>query len=274
MLLKQRYGPWALVTGASSGIGEEFARQLAASGINVVVTARRVEKLQALADQLRSQHGVEVRCVPVDLSHADGPATLITETHDLEIGLLVSNAGHVVPGSFLGHEATAYQEVIQLNVVTPMTLAHHFGRRMATRGRGGIIFTSSIGGFGPVPWMANYSGTKSYLLAFGPALRHELARHGVDVTVLSPGPTDTPMATTTSAISTTTMPMMKVGPVVAEALRRLPKAAVILPGIRLKLIMFFMARVLSRRMFTWVWGTTLERTMEPRALESNLPPPE
>lgn len=270
MTTKSRYGPWALVTGASSGIGEEFARQLAANGLNLVVTARSEDKLRALARELEAQHGVQVRCVPIDLSLRESPAKLIADTLDLEIGLLVSNAGHVVPGAFLGRDASDYEAVIQLNVTSPMVMAHHFGRRMAARGRGGIVFTSSIGGFGPMPWMANYSGTKAYLLSFGAALRYELARHGVDVTVLAPGPTDTPMATTTSALRKIVVPLMKVAPVVSECLRRLPHAPVIVPGLRLKLMITMMTRLLPRRLFTRVWGLTLEKTMEPSVLVAKL----
>lgn len=263
----RRYGPWALVTGASSGIGVEFARQLAKAGMHLVLTARRHANIEALAKELQGRHRIEVRCVAVDLSTLEGPTELISATRDLDIGLLVSNAGHVIPGSFLGHHAADYDGVIRLNVRTPMLLAHHFGRRMASRGRGGILFTSSIAGFGASPYMANYGGTKAYLISFGQALRHELARHGVDVAVLAPGPTDTPMATQTSALELPNMPLMNVTPVVAEALRRLPKTAIIVPSFTYKLAVFLTTRILSRRVATWLWGWSLSRTMTPRVLD-------
>lgn len=272
MRTMRRYGPWAIVTGASSGLGAEFARQLAQAGLNVVITARRLAILEELKRELEDRHGVQIRCVATDLSAVEGPDMLTKATLDLDVGLLVSNAGHVVPGSFLGNDPADYDAVIRLNVRAPTLLAHHYGRKMAIRGSGGIIFTSSITGFGPLPYMANYGGTKSYLSSFGPALRFELAKYGIDVSLLAPGPTDTPMATETSALQGK-MYLMKVGPVVRESLRRLPSSAIVVPGIMYKCAIFFMTRFLSRWGYTRLWGYALKNMMVPRVLDPQLGPP-
>jgi short-subunit dehydrogenase len=180
------YGPWALVTGASSGIGEQFARQAAASGINVVLLARREERLKAIAAGLTAQYGVQARAVAVDLSR-DGILGPVAEaTDDLEIGLLVSNAGAGHPGPFISLPLTRLREIVQLNVIAHLELAHHFGRKLAARGRGGIVLVSAAAAVGGLPYMANDSATKAYPLNLGEALHVELRAAGVDVTVLAP----------------------------------------------------------------------------------------
>lgn len=267
----RRYGPWAVVTGASSGLGAEFARQLAAQGLNLVITARRQAILEELKHELQQRHGVQIRCVTADLSTVEGPEKLIQATADLDIGLMVSNAGHVVPGAFLRNEFSDYDAVVRLNVRAPTRLAHHYGRKMAIRGLGGIIFTSSITAFGPLPYMANYGGTKSYLASFGPALRYELAKYGVHVSVLAPGPTDTPMATQTSALRRSIY-MMDVAPVVSESLRRLHKSSIVVPGFMYKCAVFFMTRLLSRWRYTALWGYAMAQLMDPRVLDPRLEP--
>jgi short-subunit dehydrogenase len=183
---KDVYGPWALVTGASSGIGEQFARQVAASGINVVLLARREERLKEIAADLAERYTVETRTVALDLSR-DGILDPVTEATDgLDIGLLVSNAGAGHPGPFVSLPLARLREIVQLNVVAHLELAHHFGRRLAERGRGGIVLVSAAAAAGGLPYMANDSATKAYPLNLGEALHVELRQAGVDVTVLAP----------------------------------------------------------------------------------------
>jgi len=190
---KSTYGPWALITGASSGIGEEFARQAATNGINVVLVARREERLNEVAAQLEATYNVEARVVAVDLGR-DGILDPITEaTDDLDIGLVVSNAGAGNPGPFISLPHDRLREIVQLNVVTHLDLAHHFGQRLATRGRGGIVLVSAAAAAGGLPYMANDSATKAYPLNLGEALHVELRQAGVNVTVLVPVLVDTPV---------------------------------------------------------------------------------
>jgi short-subunit dehydrogenase len=188
-----QFGPWALVTGASSGIGREFARQLAANGINLVLAARRADLLDQVGKDLTDRYDIRCRPVPIDLAVGDAPAALADATTDLDIGLVVSNAGDMLLGEFLTHDHDALLREMQLNATTHLSLTRHFAPRLTQRERGGILLVSSIAGIQGVPYTANYSATKAYLLTLGEALHHELSPHGVHVTVLIPGATKTPM---------------------------------------------------------------------------------
>jgi uncharacterized protein len=188
-----RFGPWALVTGASSGIGRGFAEQLAANGINVVLAARRLSTLDEIGQELARRHGIGFRTVRADLSRPDFMDTVIEATRDLDIGLVVSNAGDMVMGEFLASPADALVDEARLNVDAHLRLTHHFGQRLAQRGRGGLLLVSSTAALQGVPYSANYAASKSYVFTLGQALHHELAAAGVNVTVLLPGATATPM---------------------------------------------------------------------------------
>lgn len=192
-LNKQFYGPWSVVTGASSGIGKEFARQVAASGIHLVLAARRLPLLEALGAELQRAYGVQFRAVQADLSQPDFMERLISATNDLEIGLLISNAGNGLPGEFLNISEEILLNNIHLNGISHMRLAHHYGRRLADRGRGGILFVSAMGALDGIPYMSNDAATKAYVTSLGQGLHVEFAKAGVHTTVLIPGPTDTPV---------------------------------------------------------------------------------
>jgi uncharacterized protein len=191
----QRFGPWAVVTGASSGIGREFARQLAANGLNLILVARRLPLLGELAQELTAGYGIRCHCVPVDLASPDFLAPIADATDELDVGLVVSNAGDMVLGELLGSTQEELLGELRVNAESHLRLTRHFGQRLAARGRGGILLVSSLSALQPVPFTANYSATKSYILLLGEAVHHELAPKGVNVTVLVPGATDTPMLT-------------------------------------------------------------------------------
>jgi uncharacterized protein len=190
---KHAYGPWALVTGASSGIGEEFARQAAASGINVVLVARREERLREVAAELTARYEVQARVAALDLGRDQILGPVREATDDLDIGLVVSNAGTGNPGPFTSLPHERLREAVQLNVITHLDLAHHFGQRLAARGRGGIVLVSAVAAAGGLPYMANDSATKAYVLNLGEALHAELRQAGVHVTVLVPVLVATPV---------------------------------------------------------------------------------
>src|SRR5690242_17463766 len=143
---KNTFGPWAMVTGASSGIGKEFARQLAASGLNLVLVARRLSLLEDLGSQLASQFGVQYRVVGVDLTEPGFLDTLEVATGDLDVGLLVSNAGAVTVGEFLALERRTLDQSVRLNVLAHLSLVQHYSHHLVKRGRGGVLLVSSTAG--------------------------------------------------------------------------------------------------------------------------------
>ena len=189
----KKFGPWAVVTGASSGIGEEFARQLAANDFNLVLVARRLPLLNALAEELEQLHSINVRVAVVDLTEASLLEPLIEVTKDIEIGLLVSNAGTGHPGDFLSMPYETLASSVDLNVRSHLQLVHYYGRLMAQRGKGGILLVSAMGASEGLPYMANDAATKAYIISLGEGLNVEFAKHGVNVSVLLPGPTETPI---------------------------------------------------------------------------------
>ena len=186
--LSRRYGPWAVVTGASDGIGREFVMRLAAAGLDVVVAARRGDVLAALAREVEATHHVRVKVVAVDLATPEGVTTLLAETASLEVGLLVAAAGFGTSGTFAELEVTSELEMIDVNCRAVVALAHEFGRRFARAGRGGIVLMSSLLAFQGVPRATTYAATKAFVQVFAEGLRLELRPHGVDVIASAPGP--------------------------------------------------------------------------------------
>ena len=263
-----KYGPWALVTGASAGIGREFARQLAAEGLNLVLASRSRDKLEQLGQDLVKAHSISVRTLPVDLRAVGSSEALEEATADLEVGLLVNNAGIETHGAFLRSDLDADNALLQLNVIRPMELAHLFGQKMARRAKGGILFVSSTLGYQSVPYFANYASSKAYILSLGEALHFELKKQGVDVTVLSPGLTNTAMATEMEGVdfSKTPIPLMDVEPVVHTALRALGRRPSIIPGTNNNIMAFLSKRILSRSGISRVFNRLARKAMEPELL--------
>jgi short-subunit dehydrogenase len=201
-----RFGPWAIVTGASSGIGKEFARQLAASGLNIVLLARRLPVLEELGRELSAQFGVHHRAVAVDLSEEGFLENVEQATRDLDVGLLISNAGAVTFGEFVDQDPYTLHKSVRLNVISHLSLARLYSQKMARRGRGGVLLVSSTSGMQGAPFMADYAAAKAYLLILGEALHIEFQKLGLHLTVLLPGPTDTP-GVTAAGFDANSMPM-------------------------------------------------------------------
>jgi short-subunit dehydrogenase len=189
--LTARYGEWALVTGASSGIGTALARQIAADGANVVLTARREDRLAALASEIERDFEVETRVVVADLVRPEGPGQLLEAVSDLEIGLLVNNAGRGYAGRFDLLDGEELRSLVVLNCEAPLVLTHALVQGMRERGRGGILFTGSVAGRQALPLHAVYSATKGFDRLLGEALWAELRASNIDVLVLEPGSTET-----------------------------------------------------------------------------------
>lgn len=231
--LRARYGEWAVVTGASSGIGAIFAQRLAAAGMNLVIVARRIDLLNALGHRLTNEHGVKIHCLQVDLSQDYCLRRVAEVCVDIEVGLVVNNAGSGVPGPFSESDAEVEERLIRLNCVTPMELTRHFLPSMLARRKGAIIFVSSLMGFQGVPYMANYSATKGYLLNLGEALYHECKEAGVDVLVLAQGATETP-GKYLHQVDYSKLPItwMSAEKVVDAAIKSIGRKAFVIPGLR------------------------------------------
>jgi hypothetical protein len=190
---KNKFGPWAIITGASSGIGEEFAKQLAADGFNLVLVARRINLLEAIGKQLAKEHNITYRLIAADLATEDAIKTITEATDDIEIGLLISNAGTGKPGKFFDFEESELKYTIQLNAISHLSLVHFFGRKMAKRKKGGILLTGAMGAANGLPYMANEAGTKGYIHSLGKSLHTEFREFGVHLTILMTPFTETPV---------------------------------------------------------------------------------
>jgi short-subunit dehydrogenase len=185
---RQKYGPWALVTGASEGIGREFARRLARAGLHVALVARRGDALERLANELRADFGIEAEVLPADLADPAALSSIAARTTHLDIGLLVAAAGFGTSGLFVESPLEDELQMIDVNCRAVACLAHLFGRRMVLRGRGGLVLLSSVVAFQGVPRAANYSATKAYVQSLAEGLFAELRPLGIDVIASAPGP--------------------------------------------------------------------------------------
>ncbi|WP_040832293.1 SDR family NAD(P)-dependent oxidoreductase [Nocardia jiangxiensis] len=193
MSFADSYGPWALVAGASDGVGAAFAERLAEHGINLVLLARRQTVLDELAAGITDRTGVETRTLAVDLTEPNAAETIIAATTDLEIGFLTYCAGadsRFEP--FLSAPIAAAEAMLHRNCTVPMQLCHHFAAGMVDRGRGGIVLFGSGAGFAGAPNMVAYGATKAFDMVFAEALWAELHDKGIDVLGLILGKTDTP----------------------------------------------------------------------------------
>ena len=183
-----RYGPQALVTGASDGIGREFARTLAAAGFDLILVARRGDRLRALASELSDRYGTTSTIIEADLADNESVSRVIDSTRDTDIGLLVASAGFGSSGPFVDARLDEELGMLDVNCRAALSMAHAYGRRFVARGQGGIVLLSSIVAFQGVPQSAHYAATKAYVQSLAEALRIELEPLGVDVIASAPGP--------------------------------------------------------------------------------------
>lgn len=220
MIAPEKYGPWAMVLGASEGIGEAFVRQIAAAGVNVVLVSRRQSVLDALAASLPDT--VQHRTLAVDLTADDAVDQLIAATDDIEVGLVVYNAGaDTMAVKFHDRSLDEVMHLVKLNVVTPTKLCHQIGAQMRARKRGGIILLGSMAGLAGTGWVATYSATKAYDQMLAEGLWRELKADGVDVMVLVAGATATPAHDRMGAKVTKEYPPMDPADVAREGLAAL-----------------------------------------------------
>ena len=247
--LRERYGDWALVTGASAGIGAEFARALARDGVSVVLTARRVERLRELASELEKNHGVSTRVVQADLAEPGAAERLAQAVEDLELGVLVNNAGFGASGRFDRLDPQRMRDMLQVNCLAPLVLTQRIVPGMLERGHGAVVFTGSVAGRQPLPLHGLYSATKAFDLFLGESLAVELKDLGVDVLVLEPGSTETEFQEVAGEIAHPGEPAYQV---VGVALRALGRQPSVVSGWWNWLRANLAVRLLPRSLVAWV----------------------
>lgn len=274
VLDREKFGPWAVVTGASSGIGRAIARHLASSGIHVVLVARRKERLESVGAEISREFSVEHRVVVADLTAPSFFEPVERATRDLDVGTLVGNAGFANPGELLSIDRAELLRATRIKVEVNLTLVHHFGRHLVARGRGGILLVSSIGGLAGVPYVSNTAGAEAYVLNLGEGLHVELEPRGVHVTVLMPGPTLTE-SMAKMGVDPAEMPMkpMTAEQCAAEGLLALSKnRATHIAGRMNRIAARLMPRSVATKMMGQMIGKTFARGALRAANHSELPP--
>lgn len=254
---------WVLITGASSGLGEEFARQYAEQGHSLVLVARRLDRLQKIAEELRQQFGIEAVVEQVDLSEIAAVIQLRERLREqgIVIDILINNAGHGLQGSFLDGQLDAALAMVQLDIASLTAVTHVFAQDMRVRRSGKILLVASLLAYQGVENFAVYAAAKAYVLRLGEALHRELKREGITVTVLCPGMSDTGFATAAQQKITPALKllMMQPAPVVRAGIRALHAGRMsVVPGLANK----------AMAIFTWATPRWLHQAMFSRAMNS------
>jgi len=242
---KDRYGPWAVIAGASEGLGEAFAIALAERGLNLILWARREQKLTALAQRLRDDYSVDVIIRPLDLANPSQAEYTLSE-HSEDIGLLVYNAAYSPIGPFADTDSSELRQAINVNVISPTLLSRQLATRLRSRGRGGIVLMSSLAGNQGGSNIATYAATKAYNTVLGEGLWQELRRQNIDVVAPCAGAIRTPNYL--DAETGKEAPGTVDASLVAEtALDGLGKTPIVIPGRMNQFALFLMRRLLPRK---------------------------
>jgi short-subunit dehydrogenase len=264
---RERYGPFALIAGASVGLGEAFARQLAERGLHLLLVARRQDALDRLAADLRARHGIEVHTLAADLGQSDLRAAIEGLVADRTVGLLVYNAAYSVIGPFVDHPLEEQLRVLDVNCRGPLLLSHLLGKAMAKRGRGGIVLMTSMAGSQGGPWLATYAASKAFNLVLAEGLWDELHQQGVDVVACRAGATRTP-GYAASQPQPSRVPLLEPDRVVRETLNALGRKPSLVPGLFYRFSAFVMNRLLPRRMAVRIMGRATRQLYANRHAQS------
>ncbi|MFT5576508.1 MAG: short-subunit dehydrogenase [Bermanella sp.] len=259
--LSERYGQTALITGASSGIGKAFARTLASQGIDLVLVARRTELLEKLSAELSSSFNCRALVRTADLSKAEDIEILFESLGELEIDMLISNAGFGLKGAFEEDDLAKQISMVNTNAIAPLILSHRLLPAMKARGRGAIIFTGSIEGETGFPWSTSYAATKAFVHQFGGGLWAECRGTGVDVLVLSPGSTDTDAPRLQGIRDDQLVGVMSPEHVAEEALAQLGKRPLWIPGWHNRFFIGLL-RILPRALSLKMAGMGMKRAID------------
>jgi len=258
---KLKYGPWALVTGASKGLGAEFARQIGGKGLNLVLVARGRDELAQVKEEVRKHSNVEVKTVVADLSRPDFMEALRRETDGLDVGLLVCNAAQSLVGLFFEQSLEVKLKTVEVNCRAVLILVHEYGGKMLARKRGGIIMLSSGSALQGVAYAASYAATKAYNLILAESLWDELRDHGVDVLGFMPGATHTPGYDSCNPRlkPRSLVPVAEAGSTVAEALTALGRTPSWIPGRRNRWSLTLAQRLLPRKQLIKLVGSNMRQ---------------
>ncbi len=257
---RAKYGPWALVAGASEGIGEEFSRQIAARGLNVILIARRLAGLESLAKKLRTTYGVEVKTLSLDLGRPDMIESVLETIRGLDVGLLIYNACYSHLGLFLERDLEGKLTCLDVNCRGPLILVSELVPAMVERGRGGILLMSSASGFQGGSYISTYAATKAFNTVLAEGLWEEFRTSGVDVLGMVAGATRTPSFDehTPEEKRAEAFPMQSAD-VVEEALNYLDKGPTRVAGRMNKFVTFLLGRMMSRRAAVTFIGSRLRK---------------
>jgi uncharacterized protein len=259
MSFQTKYGKWAILAGASEGLGAAYAVELAARGLNLVLVARRSDLLHALASQLSTKHGIQTKLIVQDLSAPDAAEQIVLNTADLEIGLLIYNAAFSAIGPFLGKSLDDHLKEIHTNTFTPLKSVYLLAQQMLERKRGGIVLMSSLSAFQGSAYISTYSATKAFNIVLAEGLWEEWRELGVDVLVCVSGAVKTPNYVASEPEPTGGLGDMTIDPdqVVREALNALGKQPYVIPGRVNRIASFVMRHLLPRRAAIQFMGRVL-----------------
>jgi len=258
---KEKYGPVAIVAGASEGLGAAWARALAQKGLDVILIARRKDVLEKFASQLSTQHSIKAIPVVCDLSENDAAEKIFSAIGNIEIGFMVYNATLSHIGPFLENSSDEQVKLATMNMITPLKLVHHYAQKMIERGRGGIILMSSLAGFQGSGFLAGYAASKAFNRILAESLWYEWKDKGVDVIGCCAGATSTPNYLNSKPESAGFFAPKVQTPeeVVKECLEKLGTTPSYITGSGNRLASFFMHRFFSRKMAVNIMGDTTRK---------------
>lgn len=238
--LKNKYGQWAIVTGASSGIGFELATQLAKAGLNLVINSRHLDTLQEVEKQLKLLASIDIKIVASDVSANEGIDKIIQETKGLNLGLLVVSAGYGTSGNFIDNALPSEMNMLKVNCEALLSLTHYYGQQFVQQKRGGIILMSSMVAFQGTPYSSNYAATKAYVQTLAEGLAEELKIHGVDVLAAAPGPVESGFSERANMKMSMSLTPSQIGVPILKALGR---KKTVVPGYLSKLLVYSLRTV-------------------------------
>lgn len=256
---------YALITGASGGIGKQFAYLAAKDGYNLVLVARREDKLLELAKEINETFGVEVLPLPLDLQKEQSVADLMEKTKDLDIECLINNAGFGYLADYAESELSHQKELLRLNVEVLMELTHHYGAKMKEKGKGYILNIASTAALSPGPHMSTYFASKSYVLSFSEALHEELRESGVKVSALCPGPVDTDFeknANMKDSAMFHSLPVSKPEKIARKGYKGLKKGKAVIYAGPVTHWMAFFSRIFPRKWMRKIIGRSNAKTVK------------